>query len=175
MVDDTLDRRWNELREFRSRDPGEISRRLVCSSCYYPERFRLIFRWVSGHLSLLCTRLPCKGYHDASPIRSRRMDAVPREIIVSTVLFWHTIVSLLDRRVRFDYPERASVEVLLQKHELRAFMQKSTARVSFFQLREWVSLLEFRIGNHTASRPLGIILCTSAATIVGFVTSEVTW
>ena len=103
------------------------------------------------------------------------MDAVPRALIVSTVLFWHRIVSLLDRRVRFDYPEHASVEVLLQKHELRAFMQKSTARVSFFQLREWVSLLEFRIGNHTASRPLGIILCTSAATIVGFVTSEVTW
>jgi hypothetical protein len=48
---------------FRSRDPGKISRRLAYSSCYYPERFRLIYRGGPGHLSLLRTRLPCKAYH----------------------------------------------------------------------------------------------------------------
>ena len=148
MVDETLHCRWSELRGFRSRDPGEISRRLACSSCYYPERFRLIFRSGPGYLSLLRTRLPCKAYHDGSPFCSHLIDAVPRALIVSTVLFWYSTVSLLDRRVRFDYPERASAEVLLQKNELRAVVQDCAARISFFQLREWVSLLEFRIGNH---------------------------
>jgi hypothetical protein len=47
------------------------------------------------------------------------MDRVPCALIVFAVLFKHITVSLLDRRVRFDYPERASAGKLLQNKPLR--------------------------------------------------------
>jgi hypothetical protein len=102
--------------------------------------------------------------------------AVPCALIVTTVLSWYSTVSLLDRRVRFDYPERATGDLLLKRNDLRTVRTAVCCKVfCSFQMREWFLNVEFRIGNRTATRSLGIILCTSAATIVGFVTSEVTW
>ena len=51
--------------------------------------------------------LPGKAYHDGSFLRLYRIDAVPHALIVFAVLFSDSTVSVLDRRVRFDYPERA--------------------------------------------------------------------
>jgi hypothetical protein len=64
--------------------------------------------------------LPLKAYHDGSPFRLHLFDAVPCALIVTTVLSWYSTVSLLDRRVRFDYPERASGDPLLKRNDLRA-------------------------------------------------------
>jgi hypothetical protein len=58
--------------------------------------------------------LPCKAYHDESLLRSRLIDPVPRALIVFAVLFCDKTVSLLDRQVAFDYPERALAGMLLQ-------------------------------------------------------------
>jgi len=140
------------------------------------EGSRMSFFESQKNLSLLHALLPPKAYHDESPFRLHLFDAVPRALIVTTVLSWYSTVSLLDRRVRFDYPERASGDPLLKRNDLRAVRSNDLLRG--FRLSSFESgfpCLEFRIGNHAASRPLGIILCTSAATIVGFVTSEVTW
>ena len=64
--------------------------------------------------------MPGKAYHDGSPFRLRLFDAVPCALIVITVLSWYSTVSLLDRRVRFDYPERESGDPLLKRNGLRA-------------------------------------------------------
>jgi hypothetical protein len=66
--------------------------------------------------SLLPKPLPCKAYHDESLLRSLLIDAVPRALIVFAVLSLDSTVSLLDRRVAFDYPERALAGILLQIH-----------------------------------------------------------
>ena len=70
-------------------------------------------------LSLPHALLPVKAYHDGSPFRLHVFDAVPCALIVTTVLSWYSTVSLLDRRVRFDYPERASGDLLLKGNDLR--------------------------------------------------------
>ena len=126
-------------------------------------------------LFLLHAAKPCKAYHDESWLSLHRIGTVPRALIVSTVLFWYSDVSLLDRRVRFDYPEHAPGVELLPMERTSCCGANGCFEVSPHQHRKRVSLRRFRIGKHPASRPLGIILCTSAATIVGFVTSEVTW
>jgi hypothetical protein len=51
-----------------------------------------------------------KAYHGASLVALHLREAVPRALIVSAVLFRYTSVSLLDRGVGFDYPERALAE-----------------------------------------------------------------
>ena len=81
----------------------------TCSSA-----LRAITRKGSDILFLPRTQKPCKAYHDESRLSLRRIGTVPRALIVSTVLFWYSGVSVLDRRVRFDYPERASAVELLQ-------------------------------------------------------------
>ena len=65
---------------------------------------------------------------------------------------------------------------MLKRNDLHAVRTTVCGKVFVLSSFEsGFSCLEFRIGNHAVTRPLGIILCTSAATIVGFVTSEVTW
>ena len=71
-------------------------------------------------LSLLHALLPVKDYHDGSLFRLHLFDAVPCALIVTTVLSWYSTVSLLDRRVRFNYPKRASGDPLLKRSDLGA-------------------------------------------------------
>jgi len=66
--------------------------------------------------SLLPKPLPRKAYHDEPLLRLQLMGTVPRALIVFAVLSLHSTVSLLDRRVAFDYPERALAGILLQIH-----------------------------------------------------------
>jgi hypothetical protein len=89
---------------------------------------RLSFFEGQNNLSLLHALLPPKAYHDESPFRLRLFDAVPRALIVITVLSWYSTVSLLDRRVRFDYPERASGDPLLKRNDLRAVRSNDLPR-----------------------------------------------
>ena len=82
-----------------------------------------------NNLSLLHALLPGKAYHDGSPFRLRLFDAVPCALIVITVLSWYSTVSLLDRRVRFDYPERASGKNRCKIGELRAVTKRNRCEV----------------------------------------------
>ena len=79
-----------------------------------PGKVPVVFFAAVTELFLLHTLEPCKAYHDESRLSLRRIGTVPRALIVSTVLFWYSYVSVLDRRVRFDYPERAPAVELLQ-------------------------------------------------------------
>ena len=82
--------------------------------------------------SLLPKPLPCKAYHDESLLRSLLIDAVPRALIVFAVLSLDSTVSLLDRRVAFDYPERALAGMLLQINAFCNGVLRSAAKLESF-------------------------------------------
>jgi hypothetical protein len=79
--------------------------------------------------------LPCKAYHDESPLRSRLIDAVPCALIVYAVLLCDSVVSVLDRRVGFDYPERALAGILLQITHVVTGVPRPAARLDSFSFK----------------------------------------
>jgi hypothetical protein len=83
-----------------------------------PGKVPIFFFAAVTDLFLLHTPKPCKAYHDEPRLSLRRIGTVPRALIVSTVLFWYSHVSVLDRRVRFDYPERAPAVELCNETNL---------------------------------------------------------
>jgi hypothetical protein len=86
-------------------------------------------------LTMLRKPLPCKAYHDESRLSLRVIDAVPYALIVFAVLFWHTTVSLLDRWIRFDYPERALVGMLVHEDTRCVVVQRPAASLDSFSLK----------------------------------------
>jgi hypothetical protein len=137
---------------------GEDSWDLACSSCYYPERFRRSLFQGQNNLSLLHALLPLKAYHDGSRFQLRLFDAVPCALIVIAVLSWYSVVSLLDRRVRFDYPKRASGDPLLKRNALLAvrsticckvFVLSSFESGSSVRVPDWESHRKPPFGHHT--------------------------
>jgi hypothetical protein len=80
-------------------------------------------------------------------------------------------VSLLDIPIRFDYPERALAGHSLVKNEIPAL--RTIPAVGNVNQRCEPEIPAYE----SPGKPpfLGIIVCTSAATNVAFVTNEVTW
>jgi hypothetical protein len=76
------------------------------------------------------------------------MDAVPLALIVFAVLFWDCTVSVLDRRVAFDYPERALAGILLQINACCTGIQGPAAELESFSFKSGFSLLQFQIGSN---------------------------
>jgi hypothetical protein len=66
-------------------------------------------------------------------------------------------------------------EKLLQNKPLRAAVSMGRCEVSFFRLRERVYRFSSEAGLSPKPPFSGNLMCGIAATIVGFVTSEVTW
>jgi hypothetical protein len=98
---------------------------------------------------------PFQGYHDESGLNLARMDTVPRALIVSTVLLWFGAVSVLDMRIRFNYPERAP-RVELLKINAQRLCGKICSEISQSQLREssvkvpdWEALADAHQGHQT--------------------------
>jgi hypothetical protein len=155
--------------------PVEILERLVCSPSYYHSWFPPV-----GSMSRMCASLlreivSWKAYHDASLFSLYLIDTVPRALIVFAVLFSHSAVSLLDRHMRFDYPERESAGTLFETNAFRAVVNRSLLRGAGVSFEQWV--FSFLVPDWISPRkpPFGHYVCSAAATIVGFVTSEVTW
>jgi hypothetical protein len=131
---------------------------------------------MSGVRALLLREIVSwKAYHDASLFSLYLIDTVPRALIVFAVLFSHSAVSLLDRHMRFDYPERESAGTLFETNAFRMVVTEARCGTPVSASRS--GLLSFLVPDWVSSRkpPFGHYVCSAAATIVGFVTSEVTW
>jgi hypothetical protein len=83
---------------------------------------------------------PCKAYHDASFLSLRIIDAVPCALIVIAVLSAYSSVSVLDRQMRFDYPEPASARTLLEKQAFACSAIKAGGKGWVRQRRQCLSL-----------------------------------